>query len=147
MSDNNAREVQATPWHFWAVGVFAFLWSGMGAFDYLMTQTRNEDYLSAFPSELLDFVYAIPSWAIATWALAVWGGVVGALLLLFKRRQAVGAFLVSLFAFLITAFQNYVLSNGLEVMGDAFSLAFTVAIALLSLAFFLYARAMRELLA
>ena len=72
----------------------------------------------------------------------LWAGVVGALLLLFRRRTAVGVFLVSLIAMVITAFQNYVLSNGMEVMGDAFSLAFTAAIFLFSLAFYFYARAM-----
>jgi hypothetical protein len=146
MSDEHEVDTKHTPWHFWVTGVVALLWSGMGAFDYAMTQTKNEAYLSQFPPEILAFVDGMPAWAIATWAIAVWGGVVGALLLLFKRRQAITAFLVSLLAMLVTTFQNYVLSNGLEIMGDTFTLVFTAAIILLSVAFFLYARAMRELL-
>ena len=116
----------------------------MGAFDYVMTQTRNEAYMSNFTPEQLSFFYGIPAWAVATWAIAVWGGVIGSLLLLIRRRHAVWVFLASLIAMAITSFQNYALSNGMEVMGDAFSLGFTAAIFLIALALFLYARAMHE---
>ena len=142
MSESIALDSKRTPRHLWVVGIFALLWSGGGAFDYVMSQTRNEEYLSQFTPEQLEFFFGIPTWAVATWALAVWAGVAGALLLLFRRRTAVGVFLVSLIAMVITTFQNYVLSNGMEVMGDAFSLGFTAAIFLFSLGFYLYARAM-----
>lgn len=135
---------QRAPWHLWVVGIVALLWSGIGAMDYVMTQTRNEAYLSQFTPEQLAFFFGIPAWTVATWAIAVWGGVVGAILLLARRRQAVWVFLASLIAMIITTFQNYVLSNGMEVAGDAFSLGFTAVIFLLSLGFLLYARAMRE---
>ena len=101
-------------------------------------------YLGDFTPEQLAFFHGIPAWAVATWAIAVWGGVLGALLLLFRRRYAVWVFLASLIGMVTTAFQNYALSNGMEIMGDAFSLGFNAAIFLLSLAFFLYARAMLE---
>jgi hypothetical protein len=133
-----------TPWHLWVVGIFALLWSGMGAMDYVLTQTRNEAYLGQFTAEQLAFFLGIPAWTVATWAIAVWGGVLGALLLLLRRRLAVWVFLASLLGMVVTTFQNYVLSNGLEVVGDAFSLAFTAVIFLLSLGFFLYARAMQR---
>ncbi len=144
MSEDAKTEVARAPWHFWVVGVAALLWNAMGALDYLMTQTRNEEYMSQFTPEQLSFFYGLPTWVIATWATAVWCGVLGALLLLARRRQAAWLFLVSLVAMVVTTFQNYVLSNGMEVMGDAFSLGFTVAIFLLALVFFLYARAMHK---
>jgi hypothetical protein len=144
MSELHERDVEPTPWHLWVIGVVGLLWNAMGAFDYVMTETRNEAYMSGFTPEQLSFFYGIPSWAVATWAIAVWGGVLGALLLLLRRRHAVWVFLVSLIAMVLTAFQNYVLSNGMEVMGDAFSLAFTATIFLIALALFLYARAMLE---
>ena len=107
-----------------------------------MTQTRNEAYMSNFTPEQLSFFYGIPAWADATWAIAVWGGVFGSLLLLFKRRLAVWVFLASLVGLVVTAFQNYVLSNGLQIMGDPFALAFTGLIFLASVGLYLYARAM-----
>jgi hypothetical protein len=112
--------------------------------DYVMTQTRNEAYMEQFPPELLTFFYSIPAWAIASWAIAVWGGVFGSILLLFRRQVAVWVLLASFVGLSVTAFQNYVLSNGAQVMGDPFSIGFTVAIFLIALLLFLYARAMRE---
>ena len=144
MSEAHETDVASTPWHLWVIGIVALVWSAMGALDYVMTQTRNEAYMSNFTPEQLSFFYGIPAWAVATWAIAVWGGVLGALLLLIRRRHAVWVFLASLIAMVITTFQNYVLSNGMEIMGDAFSPGFTAAIFLFALAFFLYARAMHK---
>ena len=42
------------PWHLWVVGIISLLWNAMGAFDYLMSQTRNEQYMAAFTPEQLD---------------------------------------------------------------------------------------------
>ena len=144
MPENNAAFIEETPWHLWVVGVVGLLWNAMGALDYVMTQTRNEDYMANFTPEQLEFFYGLSAWLDAFWAIAVWGGVVGAILLLIRRRQAVWVFLASLIALIITAFQNYVLSNGLEVMGDPFSLAFTAVIFVTAVALYLYARAMRR---
>ena len=144
MSNTDELDVQRTPWHLWVIGVVALLWSAMGALDYVMTQTMNEAYMSQFTPEQLAFFTGFPTWVVAAWAIAVWGGVLGGLLLLFRQRYAVWVFLASLIAMSITAFQNYVLSSGMEVMGDAFSLMFTAVIFLLALAFFLYARAMEK---
>ena len=144
MSNTEGTRAGSTPWHLWVIGVISLLWGAMGALDYVMTQTRNEAYLSQFTEQQLAFFYGIPSWAVATWAIAVWGGVLGSLLLLIRRRQAVAVFLISMIALFASMFQNYVLSNGMEVMGDPFSLGFTAAIVLFSIALFIYALAMRR---
>jgi hypothetical protein len=144
MSETQGMPSTRTPKHLWVVGVVALLWSAVGAMDYLMTQTKNEAYMSKFTQDQLDFYYGIPAWAISAWAIAVWGGVLGALLLLLRRRYAVWVFLVSLVAMVVTTVHTYVLSNGMEVMGDASSLAFTVVIFLVALLLFLYARAVRR---
>lgn len=139
---NNVSETPA-PWHLWAIGVVALLWNALGAFDYLMTQTKNEAYMAQFTAEQLDFFYGFPAWVVAAWAIAVWGGVLGAVLLLLRKQIAVWVLLVSLVAMVLTAFQNYVLSNGLEVIGDAFALTFTAVIFVVALGLFIYARHMR----
>ncbi len=133
-----------TAWHFWLIGIVALLWNAMGAMDYLMTQARNDAYMSAFTPEQLAFFSSFPSWVIASWAIGVWGGVLGSLFLLLRRQAAVWAFLASLIGMVVTAFQNYVLSNGMEVVGDAFSLSFTGAIFLIALGLLLYAYALRK---
>ena len=79
MSESNDRANARRPWHLVVVGILALLWNAMGAFDYTMTQTRNEAYMSRFTSEQLEYFYSFPSWAVATWATAVWGSVLGAI--------------------------------------------------------------------
>lgn len=114
----------------------------MGALDFVMTQTRNENYLSAFTPEQLAFFLGFPGWVVFTWAIAVWGGVIGAIFLLLRKSIAVWLFLASFVAMLITTFQNYVLSNGMEAVGDTFSLVFTAIIIVIGIGLFLYSRAM-----
>ena len=132
------------PWHLWVVGIVGLLWSAMGAMDYVMTQTQNEEYMAAFTAEQLEFFYGFPVWVEASWAIAVWGGVVGAIFLLFRKSLAVTLFLVSFIAMVITSIHNYGLSNGLEVIGDTFSLVFSAIIFLVALGLYLYARAMQQ---
>jgi ABC-type xylose transport system permease subunit len=133
-----------TPRHLWVVGTIALLWNAIGAFDYLMTQTRNPSYMSAFPPEQLAWFYGLPAWVIAAWATAVWGGVLGSLLLLLRKRLAVPVFLVSLVAMIITTFQNWVLANAAEIFPDTFSRVFSVLIFAIAVGLFFYARAMSK---
>lgn len=144
MSESDTGDSTATPWHLWAIGAVSLLWNAGGAFDYVMTQTRNEEYMSAFTAEQLHFFFGLPSWVVSTWAIAVWGSILGSILLLLRRQLAVWVFLASLVAMALTAIHNYGLSNGMEVIGDTFSLVFTAAIFLIGLLLFLYARAMQK---
>ena len=89
------------PAHLWIVGILATAWNAIGAYDYLMTRTRNMDYLSSMPGvdaqEMLAYIDAYPIWAQIGWGLGVWGGVAGSILLLMRSRFAVHAFALSLF--------------------------------------------------
>jgi hypothetical protein len=94
------------------------------------------------PPEQLAFFIGFPAWIVFTWAIAVWGGVIGAIFLLLRKGIAVWMFFASLVAMLITTFQNYVLSNGMEVIGDTFSLVFTAIIIVIALGLLFYSRVM-----
>jgi ABC-type xylose transport system permease subunit len=142
MTESRPSPGGRTPRHLWVIGIIALLWNCIGAFDYLMTQTKNAAYMSGFPPEQLAWFYGLPSWVIAAWAIAVWGGVLGSVLLLLRRRIAVPVFLVSLAGLAVTTFHNYVLSNALEIFPDTFSKAFTLVIIAIALGLFFYARAM-----
>lgn len=144
MSESNLSQNGKTPWHIWVVGIVGFLWSAMGAMDYVMTQIKNEAYMSAFTPEQLEFFYGLPMWVVAAWSTAVWCGVAGCIVLLFRKSVAVPVFLVSFIAMIITAIHNYGFSNGLEVIGDTFSLVFTAIIFLVALGLWLYAWAMKQ---
>lgn len=120
MTDSNVGGTGKAPWHFWVVGIVGLLWNAMGAMDYVMTKTRNEEYMSAFTAEQLEFFYGLPVWVVVAWAIAVWGGVLGAIVLLLKKGLAVQVFLVSFLAMVVTAIHNYGMSNGMEVIGDEY---------------------------
>src|SRR3954447_5055151 len=85
-----------TPTHLWIVGILALLWNAFGCFDYFMTQTGNQAYLSNMPADAVAYTNALPAWLTAFWALGVWGGLAGAVLLLMRSRYSVWAFGVSL---------------------------------------------------
>jgi hypothetical protein len=144
MKDMQIGRTVRTPWHLWVVGVVSLLWNAVGAFDYLMTQTKDPTYMGAFTPEQLEYFYGFPAWVVAFWAIAVWGGVLGSILLLMRKRLAVWVFLVSFIAMVITTFHNYVLSDGLAAFADAGSKAFTAVIFVVSLGLYLYARAMQK---
>jgi len=143
MSESIAVGSTRAPWHLWVIGVIALLWNAIGAMDYIMTETKNQSYMSGFTPEQLAFFYALPAWVVSAWAIGVWGGVLGSLLLLFRRSFAVWVLLASLLGIIVTAFHNYVLSNGMSVMGRAGAILFA-AIFLVSLGLYLYARAMNK---
>ncbi len=122
-----------TPKHLWVVGIVTVLWNAGGAYDYVMSQTQNESYMSAFTPEQLEFFLGFPAWVVAAWAIAVWGGVLGSILLLMRKSLALPVFIASLVAMVLTTFQNYVLSNGLEVSGTG-GLAFSAVIFMVAVA-------------
>lgn len=144
MSETSHTDTPATPWHLWVTGIVALLWSAMGAMDYVMTQTENEWWMAQgeFTDQQLEFFYGFPAWVVAVWAIGVCGGVLGAVLLLLRKRVAVPVFLVSWVAMVVTTFQNYVLSNALEVFGSTGELIFMAVIFLVALGLVFYARAM-----
>ena len=86
----------ARPRHLWIVGTLSLFWNAFGAFDYTMTNMRNEGYLAQFPPEMMQMIDAFPIWVMAAWAFGVWGALAGSLLLLLRSRFAVHAFAVSL---------------------------------------------------
>lgn len=143
MTEEIDTQTPTTPWHLWAVGVVSLLWNAMGAFDYVMTKTNNADYLAAFTAEQIAYFNSFPFMANVGWGLGVWGSVIGSILLLLRLRYARQAFVFSLVGLVITATYNFVLSNGMEMMG-AGGLAFTLVIAVVAVALLVYSNAMAQ---
>ena len=94
-----------------------------------------------FTAEQLDYFYGFPTWVVAAWAIAVWGGVLGAILLVLRKRLAAPVFLVSFLAMVVTSVYNFLLSDGAAIMGGG-AMAFSAVIFVFALALWLYARAM-----
>jgi hypothetical protein len=143
MANSTVQSVKA-PWHIWVVGVVSLLWNSVGSMDFVMTQTRNKAYMSAFTPAQLDFYYGFPIWIVAAWGIAVWGGVLGSLSLLIRKRQAVHLFFLSLICMVLTSIHNYALSNGFEIMGGMRALIFGATIFVIGVLLLVYARSMRK---
>ena len=141
MSQVNENKIS---WQFWVIGVVALLWNAVGAFDYTMTQTQNEAYMSEFTPEQLEFFYGFPTWVVATWATAVWASLLGTVLLLLRKSLAVHVFLVALVAMAITFFHNFFLSNGMEIMGGAGPAIFTAVIFLVAIGLYMYSDRLKK---
>jgi hypothetical protein len=133
-----------TPWHLWVIGVVTLLFNGGGAFDYVMTQTRNPAYMAQFTDAELAYFYGFPAWVQGSWAIAVWGAVLGSVLLLLRRHWAVVAFAASFVAMVITMIHNFAIAEVKmqEVVGPE-AIWFSAVIVLVTVAVFLYARSMR----
>ncbi|MFM8395151.1 MAG: hypothetical protein ACKOB4_14620 [Acidobacteriota bacterium] len=138
----NTRSVARAkaPWRLWVVGILAVLWNAVGVLDYLMTETRNASYMSVFTPEQLAYFNGLPKWIIATWAIGVWGGLLGSLLILLQRRRAVQVLTVSLLSAAVTFFYNFVLSDGLRVMGGAAALLMPAVVIVVAILLLIYSR-------
>jgi hypothetical protein len=133
--------ISRVPLHLWIVGVLAVLWNAIGAFDYAATQLRIEPYMSQFTPEQLDYFYGFPAWSVAAWAIAVWGSLLASFGLLLRKRWAVPLFGVAIVGMLLAAIQNFLLSDGLRIMGPGGAM-FTAVIWVIAFALFFYARSL-----
>ena len=83
-----------------------------------MTHLKGEAHLRAFGRTDAQIAYfdAMPAWTHATWAIGVWGGLLGAVLLLLRRRWALHAFVLSFLGFVGGLIYSYGLSDAASVM-------------------------------
>ena len=139
-----------TPIHLWIVGGLATLWNCFGAYDYTMTRMRDTDYLAKMmptvdPNATLAWVDSFPIWAQAGWALGVWAGLAGGVLLLLRSRWAVWALGLSMVGAVLGLGYQIVAAPPLAGVGeDMMFKVMPYVIILVTLALFLYARAMEK---
>ena len=133
-----------TPIHLWVVGLVALLWNAIGALDYVMTATRDDEWLLGMNVEQLNYLTELPSWVIGCWATAVWGSVLGSGLLLAKNRRAVPVFLVALLCMIAVRVHMFALTDGLELWGEPHFLIMNGVIFTVGVCLYFYSRAMRE---
>lgn len=131
------------PIHLWIVGALSLLWHAGGAFDYVMVQLGNENYMNQLTDAQMAYLAGVPVWFEASWATGVWFSVIGSLLLLFRSRIAGTAFGISLAGLIVSSVYSFGIAepSTLETTG-AFALWFTAAIVVVLIALWVYARAM-----
>jgi len=132
-----------TPFHLWIVGILSLLWNAGGAFDYVMSKTKNEGYMAQLSPEQMAFLEGVPVWFSATWAIGVWFSVFGSILLLLRSRFAVQAFGLSLIGLIISSIYTYGLAEQrtFEAGGMA-AVIFSIIIPVVLVLLLIYARRM-----
>lgn len=135
-----------TPIHLWIVGVVSLLWNAGGAVDYVMTKTNAAAYMAQQPAERLAMLERAPTWFSVTWAVGVWFSVIGSLLLLLRSRYAGSAFGLSLLGLIGSSVYTYIIADGGSMVAAAgpAAIAFTIAIPVILVGLWLYARAMTK---
>ena len=135
-----------TPLHLWIVGIVSLLWNAGGAMDYVMTKTNAAEYLAQQPAARLMMLEQAPVWFSVTWAVGVWFSIIGSILLLLRSRFAATAFALSLLGLIGSSVYTYGIAKGGSMVAAAggAAIAFSVAIPLILLALWFYAKAMTK---
>ena len=143
MNETMSQPAAQASWHFWVIAIASLVWNAFGAFDYVMTNTRNAEYLARFPPEMMQMIDEFPVWVTAAWACGVWGAVAGSLLLLLRSRYAVHAFILSLAGLAAsTAYQMTLdMPESMKTLGMS---AMNLIIWIAAILFLLYAIRMRR---
>lgn len=133
------------PWHLWVIGIVTLIWNAFGAADYVMTQLKYEPYMAQFTEAQRTYFGSFPFWVQGTWAAAVWLSVAGSLALLMRSRWA-GIFLgSSLICMAATFVHNFLLAEvTMPMIVGPVAIWFTLAIFVVALLLWQYARKMRE---
>ncbi|MBA3666908.1 MAG: hypothetical protein H0W65_04200 [Sphingomonas sp.] len=94
----STAEANAVPGWFWVAAVAVLLWEAVGCFMYVSQVTTDP---ATLPLDQRAMWAATPAWMIGAYAVAVWVGLIGAVLLLMRRRLAAPVLLVSLIAVVV----------------------------------------------
>lgn len=131
----NEQNNTATPLSLWLIGGAALIWNLFGMMIYVMTVSATPDQLASQYSEAeIAFMQSVPAWATSANAIAVTAGVIGSILLLMRKSQALPVFIVSLLALVVQNLHSFVVTDVVSVFGMVplyiAATVFVVAIAL-----------------
>ncbi|MGI9389714.1 MAG: hypothetical protein ACR2O1_06630 [Boseongicola sp.] len=133
------------PWHLWLIGLVSLIWNGFAAADYVMTQIQFEPYMSQFTDIQREYFSGFPKWVQGSWALAVWLSVLGSIFLLLRLRYAGACFGLALIFMAATFVHNFILAEvRMSQIAGTEALWFSLAIAIIAILLWIYARAMRR---
>ena len=109
-----------TPWHLWVVGGLSLLWNAFPVVDFTLTNMQNPFWLSQYNDAQRAFFLNTPAWANLFWALGGFGSFIGSLLLLFRSRHAVTAFIASAVGLAGVTYYQLVLNGDTlkQLLGD-----------------------------
>lgn len=137
-------EAVKTPWHLWLVGILAVLVNAFPVVDFTLTNMESEFWLSPLTSDQRVFILGAPLWADVCWAIGGFGAFIGSVLLLFRSRHAVTAYIVSIVGLAgSTLYQHVLNGETTRALFQNVAMFVTVTIWVIMLALLFYARTMK----
>ena len=122
---------------FWVIAVLALLWNLTGVSFYLLDAYASKEMLKAmYNPEQLAYVKAIPAWLTALYAIATWGGLLGAILLLIRKKWAALLFIISTLSVTVQTIYGLTATNHLDLFGSGQSIVLPLLVIIIG--FFLY---------
>ena len=119
-----------------AAAIASVLFMLIGCIGYLMDVTSDPNSL---PLDQRTLVLARPTWSVAAYAIAVWVGLVGAVMLVLRRKLAEPLLLVSLVAAVFT-FLPYAVVPAVSENITPNEIAFAIGIVAITWTIFWFAR-------
>lgn len=125
------QEGAKPPVWFWVIVAILLLWAVAGVAGYhidLAMSAADRAKLDAYDQH---FYAHRPSWFVACYGIAVWTGLVGSLLLLFRKYVALPVYVISFGAVIIMFGWMFVATDIVAHKGAAIALGFPILIALM----------------
>jgi hypothetical protein len=94
--------VKAPLWY-WATAGLGLVWNAYGVLQFTGSLSATEDSLMAggMTADQAQVMLTYPTWMTLAFGLGVFGGLIGAVLLLLRRREALAVLAVSLAAYVV----------------------------------------------
>ena len=126
----------AIPSWFYVVAALILLFEAFGCFMYVSQVSADT---ATLPLDQRAMWEATPTWMVAAYAIAVWVGLIGAVLLLMRRRLALPLLLVSLIAVVIQFSGLFLVTQLRQTVPDT-ALVAPIALIVCCYLIFLFAR-------
>ncbi len=133
------RFAEDIPGSFRVVSILAVIWMVLGCLSYLMHVTMAPADIAQLPPGQAELMRTTPPVVYALFGIATWGGLIGAVLMLMKRRLAVPVLLASWIAALLQFGYVFTMLNGIKLLGWG-GTVFPIVIVGLGIFFWNYAK-------
>jgi uncharacterized membrane protein len=129
---------------YWIIAVIALLWNAMGVFRYLIQAYNVEGFREQFTADQLALIDSTPAWVTAVFAIAVFTGLLGAILLLLRRKLAVSMFGVSLICVLIQMINSWLGTDALDQFGKVDAIVMPIIVIIISIFMYYYSKGAKQ---
>jgi len=129
MQNENMTVNTANQKYFWIIASLIFIWNLLGVIHYLNSIDASVESLVApgMTIEQAKFFLNVPSYFFAVFALGVWSGMLGSVLLLFRKAWAAPAFLFSTAMIIVSSILDGV-HGTFSVLGSSYMVIMTVTL-------------------